>query len=172
MTPKPQTILPFVLFLVLFLGGCWNPFAPTKGALDGEVSLILTDQRSPDDVLQNFRYAYIYRDSVAYSKLLDTSFIFLYYDPELGGTGGQDFWGRDTELRTTGRLFRTYDQFTLVWNATIAKDTSETGVISLTKTFDLTIGGNDNISGNAVFDFIEDPEGIWRITRWKDESIY
>jgi len=161
------------LLVTLIITGCWNPFAPREGLLEGGLDLTLTEQRNPDEVLQNFRYAYIYRDSLVYSELFDTSFIFLYYDPDLGGgTGGYSYWGLDTELRTTGSLFRTFDHFTLVWNATIATDTSQNGSISLTKTFDLSIGG-ELISGNAVFDFREDStEHIWRISRWEDESFY
>ncbi len=156
----------------MLLVGCWNPFAPTEGVLEGGVSLTLTQQRNPDEVLQNFRYAYIYRDSLVYSELFDTSFIFIYYDADIGGTGGYGYWGRDTELRTTGRLFRVFDNFTLVWNATIAEDSLGVNEYSLTKTFDLSIGGNYFFSGNAVFDFISDPEGTWRITRWEDESFF
>jgi len=139
------------LFIVLFglLASCWNPFAPTRGELEGALSLTLTEQKNPEEVLQNFRYAYIYRDSVAYSELFDTSFVFLYYDPDVGGAGGYNYWGRDTELRTTGRLFRAFDHFTLVWNATIASDTTEDGDISQTQTFDLSIGGDIFLSGNA-----------------------
>ena len=161
------------LTATLLIVSCWNPFAPSEGLLEGGLDLTLTEQRTPEEVLQNFRYAYIYRDSLVYSELFDTSFIFLYYDPDLGGgTGGYSYWGLDTELRTTSSLFRTFDHFTLVWNATIATDTSQSGTISLTKTFDLTIGG-ELIYGNAVFDFREDStENIWRISRWEDESFY
>ena len=162
----------FIALSLVYLQGCWNPFAPTEGILEGENSLILTEQRSPDEVLQNFRYAYIYRDSLVYSDLFDTSFVFLYFDPDIGGAGGYDYWGKDTELRTTGRLFRAFDHFTLVWNATIATDTSGNGGISLTKTFDLSIGGEFFLSGNAIFDFVSDPEGTWHITRWQDESFF
>ncbi|MCF7825710.1 MAG: hypothetical protein K9M55_00590 [Candidatus Marinimicrobia bacterium] len=165
------------IMLVTLLGlatlqGCWNPFAPTEGLLEGDISLSLTEQRSPEEVLQNFRYAYIYRDSLVYSDLFDTSFVFLYFDPEIGGVGGYDYWGRDTELRTTARLFRAFDHFTLIWNATIATDSLAVNKRSLTKTFDLTIGGEIFLSGNAVFDFISDPEGVWRISRWQDESFF
>lgn len=163
----------YLALLSLFLfSSCWNPFAPTEGVLDGAFSLTLTDQRNPDEVLQNFRYAYVYRDSLVYSQLLDTSFVFVYYDQNVGGSGGYTFWGRDTELRTTGRLFRTFDNFVLVWNATIAADTSQNGTISLTKTFDLSIGGDIFLTGNAIFAFIADSTGTWRINRWEDESFF
>jgi len=166
-------VIPHLMLICLFsVQGCWNPFAPTEGVFEGETSLVLTEQKSPEEVLQNFRYAYIYRDSLVYSDLFDTSFVFLYYDPDVGGAGGFDYWGRDTELRTTGRLFRAFDHFTLVWNATTVSDTSQSGEISLTKTFDLSIGGEFFLSGNAVFDFMSDPEGVWRITRWQDESFF
>ncbi len=159
--------------VIVALSACWNPFAPTEGVLDGVASLTLTEQRTPDEVLQNFRYAYIYRDSVAYSRLFDTSFVFLYEDPDIGGgAGGYNYWGLDTELRTTGALFRRFDHFTLVWNATIAIDTSQDGEISLTKTFDLSVGGVKPFSGNAIFDFREDStENVWLITRWQDQSF-
>jgi len=158
---------------IVALTSCWNPFAPTEGALEGVASLILTERRNPDEVLQNFRYAYIYRDSVAYSRLFDTSFVFLYDDPDIGGgAGGYNYWGLDTELRTTGALFRRFDHFTLVWNATTGRDTSQSGEISLTKTFDLSVGGVKPLTGNAIFDFREDStNNIWLITRWQDNSF-
>ena len=154
------------------LASCWNPFAPSEGVLEGGLNLTLTQQRTPDEVLQNFRYAYIYRDSLVYSELFDTSFIFIYYDSEIGGSGGYDYWGRDTELRTTAKLFRAFDNFTLVWNATIAEDSLDVNEQSVTKTFDLSIGGDIFLSGYAVFDFISDPSGTWRITRWQDDSFF
>ena len=121
-------------------------------------------------MLENFRYAYVYRDSLVYSKLLDTGFVFVYYDPDLGGTGGYTSWGRDTELRTTGRLFRAFDNFSLLWNATVAADTQQNGTVSLTKTFDLSVG-SETYTGNAIFDFSADSTGTWRIIRWQDQSF-
>jgi len=37
----------------MVFAGCWNPFAPTRGELEGAISLTLTEQKSPDEVLQN-----------------------------------------------------------------------------------------------------------------------
>ncbi len=163
---------------LLILGGlwsCWNPFAPQEGDLGGLEQLSLTDQHSPEEVLQNFRYAYIYRDSLVYSRLLDTGFVFVYYDPDVGGSGNYAFWGRDTELRTTGRLFRAFDHFTLVWNATLQQDPAEISdtsrEASLTKTFDLSIGSSIQLTGNAIFHFVKDSTATWTIDRWQDESF-
>lgn len=145
-----------------------------EGELGGTERLTLTEQHSPDQVLQNFRYSYIYRDSLVYSALFDTGFVFLYYDPEAGGQGAYNYWGRDTELRTTGRMFRAFDQFTLVWNATIFQDPiildDSVSEASITKTFDLSIDNHIYLTGNAVFNFVKDSTGVWRISRWQDES--
>jgi hypothetical protein len=161
--------------LLLVLAGCWNPFAPEEGNLGGIEQLTLTEQRNPEEVLQNFRYAYIYRDSLVYSRILDTGFVFIYYDSDIGGSGDYAFWGRDTELRTTGRLFRAFDHFTLVWNATLAQDpaviTDSVVTAAITKTFDLSIGSSIQLTGNAVFNFNRDTTGTWRISRWQDESF-
>ena len=107
---RTRAIRLVVLATSLIFTACWNPFAPTEGALEGEKILTLTQQRSPEEVLQNFRYAYIYRDSLVYSALFDTGFVFLYYDPEVGGSGDYNYWDRDTELRTTARLFRAFEE--------------------------------------------------------------
>jgi len=149
----------------------------------------LTEQQTPDEVLDNMRYAYIYRDSLIYSQLFDTSFVFIYYDPEAGGGGAYNFWGLDTELRVTGRLFRAFDHFTLVWNATLYDEyrigdavlpdsipqeqaIAQADRAALTKTFSLTIGTEIHLSGNAVFDFVKGSDNRWRISRWQDESVY
>ena len=83
--------------------GCLNPFAP-KIENTPDVNLLITEQKSVDDVLQNFKLAYFFRDSLLYSDLLDSSFIFIYYDPNVETSGRFVNWGRDTDLRTTGRL--------------------------------------------------------------------
>ena len=105
--------------------------------------------------------------------MLDSSFIFVYFDPNIGTSGQFVSWGRDLDLKTTGQLFRRYDVFDLVWNSTIYESVQiSTGQI--TKSFNLTMISNDEdirISGTAVFSFRKSPVSEkWRIIKWKDES--
>ncbi len=176
------------LLILSWLTGCWNPFAPAEGDIAGSQSVTLTNQATPADVLKNMRYAYIYRDSLIYSQLIDTGFVFLYYDPDVGGSGDYTFWGRDTELRTTGRLLKAYSHFNLLWNATlfeeyrfqgnrldslaVADQIAQADEARFIKTFALDIGTEIHVTGNAVFSFRKGADAIWRIIRWQDESDY
>ena len=162
-----------VILLLGLMIACVNPFAPRLKKEAGHSDLILTEQKTPEEVLQNFRYAYIFKDSLLYSQLLDSSFIFVYFDPNLGTSGQFVSWGRDIDLRTTARLFRNFDVIDLIWNSTIYESVQEnTGEI--TKSFDLTMLTKDEdirISGLAVFTFRKSPAtGKWLIVKWKDES--
>ena len=56
-------------------------------------------------LLQNFATAYQLGDSLQYADLLDEQFQFQYYDPKLQRTDG---WYRDTDLRATARMFRSF----------------------------------------------------------------
>lgn len=186
---RSLNIFPIILSVSWLLTGCWNPFAPKEGDIIGSANVSLTDQQSPGEVLENMRYAYIYRDSLIYSQVIDTGFIFIFYDPDLGGSGDYNFWGRDTELRTTSRLFRAYNHFNLVWNATLfseyrfqgarldslpneADQISAADEARFIKTFDLDIGTEIHVTGNAIFSFHKSTDNIWRISRWQDESEY
>ena len=161
-----------VITLGLFFQGCLNPFAPKIKAL-GDSDLIVTGQKTPEEVLQNFRYAYVFKDSLLYSDLLDSNFIFVYFDPSLGTSGQFVSWGRDLDLKTTGKLFRQFDVIDLVWNSTVYANVQKT-TADLSKSFDLTLMTGDEdfrITGNAVFSFRRSPyDQKWRIVRWKDES--
>jgi hypothetical protein len=106
-------------FVGLMSLSCLNPFAPAldKGNLAGD---LITDQSTPDEVLTNFKYAYIFRDSLLYADLLDSSFVFQYFDPDQGASGIFVSWTRETDLKTTGRLLRTFDAINLEWLNTIS----------------------------------------------------
>ena len=151
---------------------CLNPFAPKLVDSNNE-DLIVTEQKTPDQVLQNFKYAYVFKDSVLYSELLDSSFVFIYFDPNIESSGRFVSWGRDIDLKTTGRLFRNYDVIDLIWNSTIYSF-SEEDRAEYSKSFYLSLIKNNetlNISGNAIFIFKKSEyDEKWRISQWKDES--
>lgn len=153
---------------------CFNPFAPKLEDSDNS-DLIITGQTTPDEVLQNFKYAYIFKDSVLYSDLLDSSFVFIFFDPNQESSGRFVSWGRDVDLVTTGRLFRNFNIIDLIWNSTIYSFVEEPeNLVEYSKSFNLSLGNNDetlNITGNAIFIFKKSKyDNKWRITQWKDES--
>ncbi|MFZ5515402.1 MAG: hypothetical protein ACOY90_02110 [Candidatus Zhuqueibacterota bacterium] len=170
---KSTTVKNFVNVAVFALAlSCFNPFAP-KLEDAGETDLIITEQRSPDEVLQNFKYSYVFKDSVLYSNILDSSFVFIYFDPTIESSGRFVSWGRDVDLKTTGRLFRNFDVIDLIWNSTIYQfDEEDRSEVS--KSFNLSLIKNDetlNITGNAIFIFRKSAyDNKWRIVQWKDES--
>jgi len=155
---------------------CFNPFAPKLDNTGGP-PIVITPQQSPEQVLQNFVYAYTFKDSLVYADLLDSSFVFVYFDPNVGGSGRFVSWGRDVDLKTTGRLFKNFETITLTWNQTIYADTlwQDEGIqsIELSKTLQLNLFGINeeySLSGSAIFNFKECDDKKWRIIRWKDES--
>ena len=89
--------------LGLITAGCLNPFAPIEGDV-GET--VWSDQRTVRGLLDNFALSYDYRDSLRYSDCLDESFVFRYYNAE---RGYYDSWFRETDLITTGGMFRAFD---------------------------------------------------------------
>ncbi|MBN1480056.1 hypothetical protein EH223_19075 [candidate division KSB1 bacterium] len=176
-TSLSKKMAPLSLVTLLFvLAKCFNPFAPKLDSSHGP-PLVITPQRSPEEVLQNFVYAYTFKDSLVYADLLDSSFVFVYFDPNIGSSGRFVSWGRDVDLKTTGRLFKTFETITLTWNSTIYQDTTfvDTTIasIQLSKTLQLNLFGKNEeytLSGSAIFDFRSCEDKKWRITRWKDES--
>ncbi len=163
-------IVPFLVAAVQM--GCWNPFAPKLSNALEPSDLVWTAQKNPSEVLQNFKVAYTFRDSLLYTDLLDTAFLFVYFDPNEGTSGRFVSWERETDLMTTGRLFRHFHVVDLVWKTTFYDWTNEEQG-ELSKGFDLTLmseSGDVKVSGRALFSFRKCADEKWRITRWKDES--
>lgn len=164
---------------------CRNIFAPKLGELDGGNSIYRMDMENPADVLHNFRYAYIYRDSLIYSMCLDSEFVFTYYDVNDEAGGHYDSWLLDTELKTTGRLFRTFSYIDLLWLTTLDStymymendsllQTEKTYFTSANfaetvNSFQLTIGDYMTVIGTAEFLFRKGKDGKWRLLGWTDK---
>ncbi len=174
------------MIIIFLIFGCKNMFAPALGDLDGGNSIYRTDQASPADVLHNFKYSYIYRDSLMYSNLIDSEFVFVYYQPSAeSGTGHYDSWMRSVELRTTGRFLNAFNYIDLIWQTTLdssffemngddiisERDTlfAEANMADISKSYQLTLGDYTTLIGDADFRFRKGSDGKWRILRWEDK---
>lgn len=181
LSPKQTRSLPFcarccllLMLLLLAVGtlSCINPFSP-KLEKDPSQDAFITPQSTPDELFQNFSYAYAFGDSLLYTDLLDSAFTFEYFDPNVGESGAFESWGKDVEAKTTGRLFRTFEARELLWLGTIFENrVSETEEI-VYRNFRLSLVGSDlnfSLQGYGIFTFRKNLDGKWRILRWVDES--
>lgn len=160
--------------LLILLTACINPFAPGLTEDDDPGSQILTDQKTPEEVLTNFSYAYNFKDSLVYADLLDSSFQFIFIDYDTDQPTS-DNWGRDKDIQTTVKMFRHFQSLDLVWGETTSRVylNEDSSQVELKKTFQLTLDGGEtipSISGWALFTFIRKKTGVWKIIRWDDLS--
>ncbi|MBN2423601.1 MAG: hypothetical protein JXR46_07235 [Calditrichaceae bacterium] len=168
----------FVLYLILTLTGC-NPFGPAE--TDGEGSTIITNQKTPDEVFTNFAYAYNFKDTVVYSDLLDSSFLFI--AKNYATTPVSEFtWGRDIDIRATSRMFNAFHTINLIWIRSKDENfTPDNTEYSVYKIYQLTMDGgtqNASINGEAYFELIKkninpkDSTGTWLISKWLDLATF
>lgn len=166
-----RSLIRKTIFIVIYFVACLNPFAP-KIDTSGTNTALLTEQKTPFEVLTNFKYAYTFKDSFIYADLLDSSFIFQYIDPSDEIANRVITWGRDVDLKTTGRLFRNFTTIDLTWSEKNLWENILNNEAELTKTFSLNLSGaagDYQLSGAAVFSFRKSPyDQKWRISRWQD----
>lgn len=149
---------------------CINPFAPAIDENLGSEGGLITDQKSITGVFQNLQYAYTFKDTLIYSKILDPSFIFSFRDYNLG----VDFsWGRDEEMKVTYGLFQNTQRLDLIWNNIISMTGDSTRIV---RSFNLTITFNPTdiiyLDGRVNMELKKDKDNRWRIFRWNDESNF
>ncbi|MGB9770705.1 MAG: hypothetical protein ACPLX7_01850 [Candidatus Kapaibacteriota bacterium] len=160
------------LFSFIFFLSCINPFAPKLVEVNKPES-ILTNQKTIDDVFQNFRYAYNFKDTVVYGKLLADEFVFVFRNYDLGVDRS---WGKSEDLKATYGLFRAASYIDLVWNETYISigDTLEKNI---QRGFSLTIVFSTNdvvrLQGKGNFKLKFNPaDSIWQITYWRDDTYF
>jgi len=164
-----------ILFSLLLLA-C-NPFAPTYTDDISTTSIILTDQRSPQEVMTNFAFAYNFKDSLVYSDLIDTTFLFISKDFSTNPVTDLT-WGRDTDLKTTAALFKGFNTLNLVWGGTIYErflDIGDSSLVEMKQVFQLTLDGGiefPTLNGEALFILRKNTSDIWKITRWEDKPTF
>jgi hypothetical protein len=162
---------PFILTLMLL--AC-NPFAPTYDDNISTTAIILTDQQTPQDVMTNFAFAYNFKDSLVYSDLIDTTFLFLSKNFDTNPVTDLT-WGRDTDLKTTAGLFKSFNTINLVWGGTIFERTLDSTHVELKQVFQLTLDGGiviPTLNGEALFILRKNTSGRWKITRWEDKPTF
>ncbi len=156
---------------VLLLGACVNPFAPALEEKNPED--LLGDQTTVEGLFQNWRYAYIFKDTVVYGNLLADNFTFIYrnYDQGVDYT-----WTRDEDMIATYRLFQGTQSLDLIWNEavvsigdTINRDISRGFTLSVMFSADDII----RVQGRANLKLIRSNKfADWQIVQWRDESNF
>jgi hypothetical protein len=155
------------------IAGCKNPFAPSFDEEASNGNTTISDQKTIEGVFQNFQYAYTFKDTTIYGKLVSDEFIFTYRDYDLGFDVS---WGREEEMKTTYGLFQNSQRLDLIWNNIILSsvDTLSANIVrgfNLTITFNPTdvirIDGRVNMALERQTD-----NSKWQITRWIDESNF
>lgn len=161
-----------IILTIFIIYSCTNPFAPKLADKEGRSS-ILGDQRTLDGLFENFRYAYIFKDTVVYGNLLndDFRFIFRNYDK-----GIDESWSRTEEMMTTSRLFLASKSIDLTWND-VTTAIGDTSLMDISRAFNLTIvfSATDvvNLFGRVNMRISrKNTQEVWRISQWRDESNF
>ena len=155
--------------VLVTLNSCVNPFAPKIDDSIGTAKGLISDQFNVEGVFQNFQYAYAFKDTLIYSKLLQKDFSFSYRDYDLGADVS---WGRDEEMKVSSGLFQNAQRLDLVWNNinSISGDSSK-----IVRSFNLTVTFNPTdiiyIDGRVNLTLIKE-DNKWKILRWIDESNF
>ena len=162
-----------ILFILLMIYACTNPFAPKFDADFDSGGPPISDQSTIEGVFQNFQYAYTFKDTLIYGNLITSDFTFTYRDYE---NGFDVTWGRDEEMRTTDGLFQNSQRLDLIWN-NIVLSTIDTLDANIVRSFNLNITFNPTdvvrIDGRVNVSLKLDPvSNKWRMTRWIDESNF
>ncbi|MFA5511081.1 MAG: hypothetical protein WC313_01420 [Candidatus Kapaibacterium sp.] len=161
-----------VAFIIISNHGCTNPFAPgLADNMGGEE--ILGDQRTVEGVFQNFRYAYLFKDTLVYGSLLNDDFRFIFRDFD---KGIDESWGRDEDMRTTYRLFQATQSLDLNWND-VVNSIGDTLIQDISRGFNLTVIFTPTdvvtIFGRVNLRITRTgTDSEWRISQWKDESNF
>lgn len=170
---KKEISFIFLIISVLIISSsCDNPFAPRYKS-DSNSTGMLSNQQTIDGVFENFRYAYIFKDTLVYGDLLDPEFVFIYRNYD---NGTDESWGREQEMLTTYRLFQATQSMELVWNE-ILINIGDSLLRDVSRSFNLNIVFNPSdivrINGIANFRLKKNQnDNKWRILSWRDESNY
>lgn len=151
---------------------CTNPFAPKLAEGENDDPLI-SDQTTIEGVFENFRYAYIFKDTVVYGNLLADDFTFVYRDYDQGVDVS---WGRQEDMISTLRMFNATQSLDIIWNEVIVS-IGDTIVQDISRGFNLTVVFNPTdiirVQGRAIMRLKRlNQKSPWKIIMWRDESNF
>ncbi|PJB00022.1 MAG: hypothetical protein CO128_01700 [Ignavibacteriales bacterium CG_4_9_14_3_um_filter_30_11] len=157
--------------MVIIFSGCKNPFAPKLDFSSDNPSQGLSDLTTIDGIFQSFQFAYSFRDTSIYGKLVGNDFIFTFRDFEKGFDVS---WGRDDEMKTTNGLFTNSQRLDLIWNNIVLSNVDSLSA-TIVRGFNLTVTFNPTdvvrIDGRVNLSFIRDESTKnWKMIKWLDES--
>ncbi len=162
-----------IIALAFILFACTNPFAPGIRERDN-LSDILGDQTTIDGVFNNFKYAYVFKDTLVYGKLLANDFTFVYKNPESPDLNKS--WGRSEDMISTNNLFKGTQNLNLIWDdVLVAVGDTTSQDISRGFTLSVTFSEQDKVYlyGKVIFRLERSDENeVWKIKKWIDESYY
>ncbi|HOJ18154.1 MAG TPA: hypothetical protein PLT92_06315 [Ignavibacteriaceae bacterium] len=117
------------------------------------------------------RYAYNFKDTLIYGKILSDDFVFTYRDYDAGYDVS---WGRNEEMRVTHSLFRNCERLDLIWNNVVISSGDSINYMQI-RSFNLLITFNPSdivrIDGRVNLNFVK-KDNVWKISRWLDESNF
>jgi len=155
-----------LIVLATMLVSCVNPFAPQEGGVAGD---LWDPQVTVGGMLRNFQTAYTLRDSLRYADLIADEFVFEFFDVN---EERYDQWFRDTELRTTGALLRSFDRLDLRWGPisdALDQFSQPDTTVEFTINFTLAAGDISPIAGFARFQSRAGSDDRFRIVQWRDD---
>ncbi|HED38392.1 MAG TPA: hypothetical protein ENI76_09160 [Ignavibacteria bacterium] len=155
------------------MSGCENPFSPALDISSGSAGSVLSNLKTVQGVFKNFKYAYTFKDTTIYGKLISNNYVFTYHDYDQGYDVS---WGRNEEMKTTYGLFQNVQRLDLIWN-NVVLSTEDSLAATVIRGFNLTITFSPTdviiLNGRVNMSFRKNPlTQKWQITRWIDESNF
>ncbi len=157
----------------MIFAGCKNPFSPKLDLSPNNSSQTLSDLTTIEGLFQNFQFAYTFRDTSIYGKLVSKDFVFTFRDYDKGFDVS---WGRDDEMKTTNGLFTNSQRLDLIWN-NIILSTVDTSNATIVRSFNLTVTFNptDVIRIDGRVNLLlerKTSKSNWQMVKWIDESSF
>ncbi len=152
--------------IVLLAVGCVNPFAPE---LRGPTGSLWSDASTIGGLLDNFKTAYELGDSLQYAHCLAENFQFQYFDYDLNRT---ESWYRETDLRATARMFRSFRHINLIWGETppgIEDIATPDSLVEFHIRFQLLLDELTPLIGFAHFIVNKPTDDRFRVVLWQDD---